>query len=193
FYDDPQLVEDMMDQVLYLVMEVAKGALKDLRVDFVRFWEDMAYKAGPLISPAMFSKFMIPRYKVITDFLHSQGIDIIHLDSDGNIDELIPIWLKECGVNFPWPIEVAAGMDGIALRKKFGKELILGGHIDKRSFIKGKDALKEEVMRKVPYLCETGGFFPGLDHAIPPDVSFESFKYFINLLREIAGRDRLPD
>jgi uroporphyrinogen decarboxylase len=84
-------------------------------------------------------------------------------------------------------------MDGIALRKKFGKELILGGHIDKRAFLKGEDVLKEEVMRKVPYLCKTGGFFPGLDHAIPPDVPFENFKYFINLLREIAGRDKLPD
>ena len=193
FYDDPKLVEDMMDQVLYLVLGVAKRAVKDLRIDFVRFWEDMAYKAGPLISPDMFKKFMIPRYKVITDFLHSNGIDIIHLDSDGNIEELIPIWLKEVGVNFPWPFEVAAGMDGIALRKKFGKELILGGHIDKRAFLKGKDALREEVMSKVPYLCKTGGFFPGLDHAIPPDVPFDNFKYFINLLREIAGLDKLPD
>ena len=111
---------------------------------------------------------------------------------DGIADEIVGR-LKEVGVNFPWPLEVAAGMDGIALRKKFGKELILGGHIDKRAFIKGKDNLKQEVMSKVPYLCETGGFFPGLDHAIPPDVPFENFKYFINLLREIAGQDRLSD
>ncbi len=193
FYDDPKLVEDMMDQVLYLIMGVARRVLKDVRVEFVRFWEDMAYKTGSLISPDMFKKFMLPRYKQITDFLHNNGIDIIHLDSDGNIMELIPIWLEECGVNFPWPLEVAAGMDGIALRKKYGKDIILGGHIDKRAFIKGKDALREEVMSKVPYLVETGAFFPGLDHGIPPDVPFENFKYFINLLREIAGRDKLPE
>jgi len=191
FYDDPKLVEDMMDQVLYLVMGVAKRVVRDLRIDFVRFWEDMAYKAGPLISPAMFKQFMIPRYKVITDLLHSSGIDIIHVDSDGNIEELIPIWL-EVGVNFHWPLEVAAGMDGVALRKKYGKDLILGGHIDKRVFTKGKEALREEVMSKVPYLVETGGFFPGLDHAVPPDVPFENFRYFINLLREIGGLEKLP-
>jgi len=193
FYDEPKLVEDMMDQVLYLVMGIAKRALRDLRIDFVRFWEDMAYKSGPLISPDMFRKFMIPRYKQITDFLHSQGIDIIHLDSDGNTNELIPIWLEECGVNFPWPLEVAAGMDGVALRKKYGKDIILGGNIDKRAFIKGKDALREEVMSKVPYLVETGGFFPGIDHAIPPDVPFENYRYFINLLREIGGLEKLPE
>ena len=191
FYDDPKLVEDMMDQVLYLVMGVAKRVVRDLRIDFVRFWEDMAYKAGPLISPAMFKQFMIPRYKVITDLLHSSGVDILHVDSDGNIEELIPIWL-EVGVNFHWPLEVAAGMDGVALRKKYGKDIILGGHIDKRVFTKGKEALREEVMSKVPYLVETGGFFPGLDHAVPPDVPFENFRYFINLLREIGGLEKLP-
>jgi len=193
FYDDPRLVEEMMDQVLYLDMGVARRVVKDLRVDFVRFWEDMAYKSGPLISPAMFQKFMLPRYKVITDFLHSNGIDILHVDSDGNIEALIPIWLKECGVNFPWPLEVAAGMDAVALRKKYGKDLIMAGNIDKRAFLKGKDAIREEVMSKVPFLCKTGGFFPGLDHAIPPDVPFENFKYFINLLREIVGLEKLPE
>ena len=192
FYDDPKLIEDMMDQVLYLDMTVARRALKDLRVDFVRFWEDMAYKSGPLISPDMFKRFMIPRYKKITDFLHSNGIDIIHVDSDGNIDELIPIWLEECGVNFPWPLEVAAGMDAVALRKKYGKDLILSSNIDKRVFAKGKEAIREEVMSKVPFLVETGGYFPGLDHLIPPDISFENFRYFINLLREIGGLGELP-
>jgi len=40
---------------------------------------------------------------------------------------------------------------------------------------------------------KTGGYFPGCDHVIPPDVPFENFKYFINLLREIGGMDKLPD
>ncbi len=191
FYDDPNLVEDMMDQVLYLGMEIARRALRDLRIDFVRFWEDMAYKTGPLISPDMFKKFMIPRYKQITDFLHSNGIDIIHVDSDGNINELIPLWL-ECGITFHWPLEVAAGMDAVALRKKYGKDLILSGNIDKRVFARGKDAIREEVMSKVPFLLETGGYFPSLDHSVPPDISLENFRYYINLLREIGGMEKLP-
>ena len=192
FYDDPKLVEDMMDQVLYLEMGVAKRAFKDLRIDCVRFWEDMAYKSGTLISPDMIRKFMLPRYKQITDFVHSQGIDILHADSDGNIDELIPIWM-EVGINFPWPLEVAAGMDALALRKKYGKAIIPGGNIDKRAFLKGKETIREEVMSKVPYLVETGGYFPCLDHVIPPDVPLEGFRYYLNLLREIAGKEKLPE
>ena len=192
FYDDPKLVEDMMDQVLELNMGILQRVVKDLRIDFIRFWEDMAYKTGPLISPDMVKKFMIPRYKIITDFLHSHDIDIIHIDSDGNINELIPLWL-EVGINFPWPLEVAAGMDAVALRRKYGKDLILSGNIDKRVFAKGKGAIREEVMSKVPFLLDTGGYFPGLDHAIPPDISFTDFRYFINLLRDIGGMEKLPE
>ena len=191
FYDEPSLVEDMMDQVLYLEMGVAERALRDLRIDFVRFWEDMAYKSGPLISPAMFKRFMIRRYKQITDFLRSKGIDILHVDSDGNINELIPIWFEECGVNFPWPLEVAAGMDAVTLRKRYGKALILAANIDKRVFAKGKEAIHAEVMSKVPFLLETGGYFPGLDHVVPPDISLEGFRYYLDLLREIGGTEKV--
>ena len=192
FYDDPRLVEDMMDQVLYLDMEVAKRVVKDMKIDCVRFWEDMAYKSGSLISPDMFRKFELPRYRQVTDFLRSHGVDILHVDSDGNIDELIPLWM-EVGVNFPWPLEVASRMDGAAWRKKYGKDIILGGNIDKRVFTKGKDAIREEVMSKVPYLVETGGYFPCLDHVIPPDVPLDGFRYYINLLRAVAGKDKLPE
>ena len=192
FYDDPNLIEDMMDQVLYLDLEVAKRVVKDMKIDCVRFWEDMAYKSGPLISPAMFRKYEMPRYRQVTDFLRSQGVDILHVDSDGNIDELIPLWM-EVGVNFPWPFEVASRMDGAVWRKKYGKDIIIGGNIDKRVFAKGKDAIHEEVMSKVPYLVETGGYFPCLDHVVPPDVPLEGFRYYINLLREIAGKDKLPE
>ena len=193
FYDDLNLVEDMMDQLLYLDMEVATRVLKDMRIEFVRFWEDLSYKSGPMISPEMFKKFMIPRYKKITDFFHSKGIDILFVESDGNINELIPIWFEECGVNFHSPLEVAAGMDAVSLRKKYGKDLILCGNIDKRVFTQGKEAIREEVMSKVPFLVETGGYFPGVDHAIPPNISLENYRYFVNLLREIGGREKLPE
>ncbi|MFC2033032.1 uroporphyrinogen decarboxylase family protein [Chloroflexota bacterium] len=191
FYDDPGLVEDMMEQMCYLETECLKRILKDLRVDFAYFWEDMAFKTGPLISPEMFRRFMLPRYKRTTEVLRSGGVDVIFVDSDGNVDSLIPLWL-EGGVNAIWPLECAAGMDAVALRKKYGKDLILAGNIDKRALIKGKDAVREEVMSKVPFLLDTGGYFPTVDHLVPPDVPWENFVYYINTLREVAGLEPLP-
>ena len=75
----------------------------------------------------------------------------------------------------------------VKLRKKYGNNLILLGNIDKRALIKGKRAIREEVTRKVPYLLSRGGYFPGVDHFVPPEVSYENYRYYLKLLREIAG------
>jgi hypothetical protein len=190
FYDDPGLIEDMMEHILYLETEMIKRVVKDIKVDEADYWEDMAYKAGPLISPDMMRKFMMPRYRKITDLLHSHGIDIIYVDCDGNIEQLIPLWL-EVGINYMWPIEQAAGNDAVALRKKYGKDLILGGGIDKRALIKGKEAIRAEVMSKVPFLLEQGGYFPTVDHSVGPDISFENYCYYVNTMREAAGLEKL--
>jgi uroporphyrinogen decarboxylase len=190
FYDDPNLIEDMMEQMLYLEMKVIERVIKDIKVDEADFWEDMAYKAGPFISPNMIRKFIVPRYKQITDLLRSNGVDIIFVDCDGKLDELIPIWL-ESGINYIWPLEQSAGNDAVAFRKKYGNDLIMGGAIDKRELLKGKEAIYEEVMSKVPYLLEKGGYFPSVDHLVPPGVSFENYCYYINLLREIAGLEKI--
>jgi uroporphyrinogen decarboxylase len=82
-------------------------------------------------------------------------------------------------------------MDAVALRKKYGKDIILAGNIDKRVLIKGKEATRAEVMSKVPFLLGQGGYFPSVDHGVPPDVSFENYCYFINTLRGVAGLERL--
>ena len=133
---------------------------------------------------------MVPRYKKITELLRSKGIDVIYVDSDGNVEQIIPLWL-ESGINHVWPLEVAAGNDAVALRKKYGKNLILSGNIDKRALIKGKEAIREEVISKVPFLLEQGGYIPSVDHLVPPDVTFGNYCYYINLIREVAGLKKL--
>ena len=190
FYDDPNLVEDMMEHLTYLQTEVVKKVVADIRVDCAMYWEDMCFKTGPLISPKMFKQFMVPRYKKVTEILHGAGIDSIFVDSDGNLSALIPLWL-ESGINGFWPMECAAGNDAVALRKQYGNDIIIGGNIDKRAFLKGEDVLREEVMAKVPFLLEKGGYFPSLDHLVPPDVPFTMYQSFINMLREVAGLEKI--
>ena len=191
FYDDPALIEDMMEHICSMEIECIKKVTKDIRVDFVYFWEDMAFKTSSLISPDMFRKYMLPRYRRVTDLLRSNGVDVIVVDSDGNIEELIPLFL-EGGVNGFWPLECAAGMDAVALRKKYGKEIILFGNIDKRELMKDKEAVRKEVMSKVPFLLEQGGYFPTVDHQVPPDVPFDNYVLFVNTMREVVGLDKLP-
>ncbi len=190
FYDDPTLIEDMMDTMLDLALGVIDRALPDLKVDQANFWEDMCYKAGPLISPEMFKKYMVPRYRQVTDRLHRHGVDIIYVDSDGNVEKLIPLWL-EAGVNMVWPLEIAAGNDPVALRKEYGKALILGGGIDKQALLGDKESIEKEVMSKVPFLLEQGGYFPCIDHLVPPDITLKNYQYYVNCLRRAADLEEI--
>lgn len=145
FYDDPMLIHEMMDFVLESLTDTIHRAVEDVDIDRVDLWEDMGYKTGPLISPAMFREFMLPRYKRLTTFLRTHWIDVIFVDSDGNVNELVPLWL-EGGVNGLLPLEVQAGMDPRVLMRKYGKNILLIGGIDKKALAKGKNAIEEKVM-----------------------------------------------
>ena len=181
-YDDPKWIHEMMEHVADLCVTVLKKVVFDVDFDFAVMWEDMAYKTGSLISPKHVREFMMPGYKKITSLLHKAGIDTIMLDSDGNVEELIPCWL-ECGINYIYPFEVASDMDVVRLRKKFGKDLVMGGGMDKRVMASTKPAIKKMIMEKKS-LIEQGGYIPGCDHAIPPDISWENYMYYRKLLNE---------
>ena len=61
------------------------------------FGEDVSFKNGPLISPAMMREFMLPCYRRFTSFLHDHGIRHVLVDSDGDCRLIIPV-LMEGGV-----------------------------------------------------------------------------------------------
>ena len=42
-----------------------------------------------------------------------------------------------------------------------------------------------ELLRQVPFLLETGGYIPTIDHSVPPDVSYEDFLYYLDVKSEI--------
>jgi len=182
FFRNPDLIHDMFEFWADFVIEVMKDAVENVKIDYAGFWEDMAYRDGPLISPKQFGEFMLPYYKKVTSFLRKNGVDVITVDSDGDIDLLIPLFL-EAGVNCPYPSEVQANMDVVELRKKYGRQLLLIGGIDKRAVAKGPEAIEKELEHKLPPLME-GGFIPSLDHLVPPDIPLKNYQYYIGLLKK---------
>lgn len=185
FYDDPSMIEDMMETATEFALAVLPKALKESPVTVVQFWEDMCYKNGPLLSPEMFKKFMVPRYKRITEMVRKAGVDLIFVDSDGNVEQLLPLWL-DAGINGVFPMEQAAGNDVHAYRKRYGKNLLMTGGIDKRALAKGKSAIDQELESKIP-LAHQGGYIPHIDHLIPPDVPYENFLYYFNRKKKLLG------
>ncbi len=184
-YDDPGLVEEIMEQITQVVLRAIEWVAPQVEIDFGAGWEDMCFNAGPMISPATFEKLMAPRYRRITEVLRKHGCDVIFTDCDGNINQLVPLWL-EAGVNCMFPVEVAAGTDPVALRDRYGKDILLLGGVNKRALIEGKEAIRKEIDRIEPYVKE-GGWIPHVDHRVPPDVTFENYRYYLAAKRDAFG------
>jgi len=184
-HDDPRWVHEMVEHLAELIVTVIARPLQVLDLDFASFWEDMAFRSGPIISPKMFKEFLVPRYKRITDLLAKHGVDVVYVDCDGNINDIVGLWL-EGGVNCMFPLEVRGGSDPIPIRKKFGRRVLLMGGVDKTQLALGKEAIDRELERLAP-LVEEGGYIPHLDHRCPPDVSFENYLYYLHRKRERFG------
>lgn len=183
-FRDRKLIHEILELYADFHSKVLKRALEEVEVDYIILNEDMAYKRGPMISPFLFKEYFSQVYSEITSFFRDNCVRVILVDSDGNIEPLLPELLK-VGVNGITPCEVAAGMDVTALRQKYLNLIMMGG-IDKRKLASSKEDINWEINRVTPAI-KMGGYFPGVDHAVPPDISFENFRFFLDLLKKVCG------
>ncbi|MHB1354729.1 MAG: uroporphyrinogen decarboxylase family protein [Anaerolineae bacterium] len=182
FYDDPGLIRDMLSHLSTLWLAQFEQILADTTVDYAYFWEDMSYKSGSMISPRLFREFLTPVYQRINAFFRAHGIDIILLDTDGNVWGLIPLML-EAGVTGLYPFEVRSGMDVAEVRARYPHLQMMGG-VDKTALALGTEAIDYELTRIAPVI-KSGGYVPACDHYVPPDVSWENYVYYRQKLAAI--------
>lgn len=185
FYDNPPLIEACLEFLTEFAIRVLTPALEQIKFDFYYIHEDMSYKNGPLISPVMFRQLFLPHYQRFTAFLRRHGVAVILVDTDGDCELLLPLFI-EADVDGFGPVERAAEMDPLAIRKKFGTDICMVGGVDKREIAKGRAEIEAEVYRLAP-LIEDGGFIPTIDHAVPPDVSLANFEYYLTVKRAVLG------
>jgi uroporphyrinogen decarboxylase len=177
FYDDPALVEEMVEFNVEFILAVTARARGDIGCDYFNFFEDFAGKGGPLVSPELFRRFLLPGYRRIIEELRKSGITSFWLDSDGDPRALIPLMI-EAGITCLWPLEIAAEIDLMKIRREYGTSLAMAGGIDKRELSKGRAEIDREIERRRP-LMESGGYVPHIDHSVPPDISLDNFRYYL--------------
>jgi uroporphyrinogen-III decarboxylase len=182
FYDNPELVREIIDYLADFWIELLDKVIHRIKPDCFNFWEDMCYKNGPMVSPDLIKEFLSPAYKKMTRYLRENGVTNILMDTDGDCASLIPVFL-EAGLDGIYPMEVAAGMNVVEIRKQFPNLKICGG-IDKRALIAGKDKIAEELNDKLAYMLQQGGYIPFIDHHVPPDVPLENFLFYRELLNQ---------
>ena len=185
FVENPEFVREMVDFWADFVSRTMARALDAGVVDRISISEDMAYKEKSMISPAMTREFLLPAWLRWVREGKQAGVRLFDMDSDGRIDELIPIWI-EAGINVCDPIEVAAGCDINAYRRQFGRRMAYRQGVDKRCIARGGQTIEDELERIAPVVRD-GGFIPGCDHGVPFDISWPNFVRYATLLAELTG------
>ena len=185
FIEDPDFVREMAQFWTNFVSKTMARILDAGVVDSICISEDMAYKGKSMISPAMVRDFLKPAWTRWTAEAKQAGVAVVDMDSDGNIEELIPIWI-ESGMNVCDPIEAAAGNDINDYRKIFGRKMAYRQGVDKRCIASGGKVIEEELARISP-VVKDGGVIPGCDHGVPFDISWPDFVHYSTLLAELTG------
>lgn len=177
---DPEWVKDM-------VMTYATLTVNSLEVLFAEegkpdgffFYEDMGFKNKPFMSPAMYEAILEPGHKLLFDFAHANGCKVI-VHSCGYVEPLCP-GLIRAGMDCLQAMEVKAGMDLPTLFSRFGDKLSFFGGVDVRCLISNDfKAIDEEMDKKIlPVVQGGGGYILHSDHSEPPEVNYETMKYFV--------------
>jgi hypothetical protein len=179
FADDPTLAREMVGFWADYLVAQSEILFTRVKPEFVAFAEDMAYNHGSMLSPAALREFLLLPYGRVAAVIRSFGIDVIGIESDGFVDEMIPV-LAGAGINLWLPFERqcrAGKNDLLALGQAYPWLRMIGG-MDKTALAKDREAIDREVAA-IPPLVHRGGFIPMVDHKVPPEVSLDNYRYYI--------------
>lgn len=184
FVDQPELLHAINQDLLSFNLRLLDQVFAHCVPTFMTIAEDMSYNHGPMISKRTFDEFIAPYYRQLLPRLQERRIPLF-MDTDGDVSLLVP-WLQEMGIQGVLPLERQAKVDGMSLRQRFPR-LVMVGHFDKMTMSQGETAMRQEFERLMP-LMRSGGFIPSVDHQTPPGVSLEQYRCYLRLLREYTAQ-----
>lgn len=180
---DEKFCDELFDKVAEHLTAIALETLRRTDTYDTGLWvfDDMASSRAPMFSPAMFERYLLPRYKKMIDTVKGAGCKYVILHSDGNLLPVLDLAL-DAGFDGFNPVEPRCGMDVVRLRNKYsGRAVFFGGVCNTVILPKGN---REEIRKHVePILAAAreGGIIPGFASA-ESDISPASYDYYHSLV-----------
>jgi uroporphyrinogen decarboxylase len=154
--DDPDLIDTILGRYADWSIAVIRH-LRDVGVDYVWTFDDMAYKSGPMFSPKVLRELFLPHLRQVADAIKGEGFPWV-FHSDGNLmlflDDLISM-----GFDALHPIEPGP-MDIEALKRDYGSKICLIGNIDLHYTLTmgTPEEVEDEVRRRIEVIGAGGGY-----------------------------------
>ena len=183
--EDPDWLRDIFGQMLELNLALLDQVWEaGYTFDCISWPDDMGYKHNQFFSLRTYRSLVKPFHQRAIDWAHAHGIRA-HLHSCGDVNPFVPE-LVGMGLDALNPLEVKAGMDPLALKHKFGKDLVLHGGINAVLWDQ-PEAIQAEMERVIPGMKESGGYIFSSDHSVPSSVSLEDFRQIVSLAKRLGS------
>jgi uroporphyrinogen decarboxylase len=183
---DPELVHEMTGSFVGWALEAAELAYSTGGVDAFHISDDWGGTAGLLISPDHFREFFLRPFKKLVSGLKSYGVPVI-MHNDGNLWEILDD-LVATGIDAYHPVERAATMDLISVKRKYnGRICPIGNVNNKTTMVTGTP--EDVVMETLECLgtgAPGGGYILSTDHSLHDDISLENSMALIETVHKFG-------
>jgi len=167
------------------VIEAASGLL-----DMVYTYDDVGIQNGPLISPRMWRKYILPRHQRLNAAIRAAKYPVkIMYHSCGAVYPFIAAFVDEMGIDVLNPLQPrAAGMDIPRIKAEFGDRLAFHGAIDIQGTLPHgtPDEVQAEVQERCNILGRGGGYICASAHYVQADTSLENIIALYTARRELG-------
>ncbi|MHC4701245.1 MAG: uroporphyrinogen decarboxylase family protein [Planctomycetota bacterium] len=166
-YDEPELVDALMQHLVDYYAEVSRrifDAAGDT-IDIFFIGNDLGSQTGPLLSPELFERFVLPHLRRLIDLGHSYHLKV-QLHCCGGFAPLIPS-LIEAGLDGLHAIQPSChGMDLRELKANFGDRILFNGAIDSHHvLIEGTaETVRTKTREVLDIMAPGGGYVAGASH-----------------------------
>ncbi len=158
---DQKLLEGIYDRYIEWNCQNIE-LLEAIGFDFFFLYDDIAYKKGPMFSPALLRDFFLPRFKLLADKISIPWA----YHSDGDLSTVFEDLLG-LGMNCINPIEPPS-MDIEKVKEQYGHRVALWGNIDLIHTLPygTVEEVEQEVKERIKKIGKGGGFILGTANSI---------------------------
>jgi len=171
-YDDPELVQTVMDAGVRIAAERGKFLI-DSGVRILRINDSVGNMS--VISPSQWREFVKPHFKDLCTELHRYEAEVkLYCHICGNT---LPIAedLVETGLDCIAPLDPLGGFTATQMRERVGDSVALMGGVNTMSFVQNTpEEIETEVAACIRGAGKKGGYIIGSGCAVPRAASLEN-------------------
>lgn len=161
--------------------------LADAGADFIHVVNDVAFNAGPFISPAQFHEVVTPYLAAQVEHIRRRGV-LPFVHTDGNIMPILDDYLSLGAACFQ-SVDPMAGMDIAEVKRRSYGKMALMGNVQCSLLQEGPDsAIRRSARYCLEHASPGGGYIFGTSNTIFPGMPLRNYEYMLSVYRDFCAR-----